>query len=452
MNIAIIDDQSDIRHAIEKILVKDGHTCYQFEGHEDELLDALKVFNMDLVILDMMLKNDLSGLDVLRRIRDASFDIPIIMITAYTTPSNLIEASKAGIIDIIEKPFSGKEILEIIHKYKKASKEENHISLHDGKEEFIGSFETMKDIYKQIGIAVKSNLNVLICGQAGTGKERVAKLIHQNSGHSAHPFIAINCAAIPEDMFDNLMFGCKEGFFTGADSEHIGYAQAVGDGTLFLDEISELIPSLQIKLLRFVESKTFYQIGSSKESKFTGKIICASVNSPKKLIEKGAFRNDLYYQISSIEIDVPNLELRQKDIKALSMHFINLANQELGFFVKSIDDDAITFLKNINLRGNIRELKNIIYKTVLNVRNEKISLEDIKSIFHLENENPDFQLGAVCANIVNMYGVQNAKQLFEDIEKNILKELLVECPNVSKLSKYLDISRNTLKSKIDKFI
>lgn len=442
MNIAIIDDQDDIRYAIEKILSKDGHVCYEFKGDKDDIIDGFSVFKMDLVVLDMMLEDNVTGLDILTLLRANDFNIPTIMITAYTTPSNMIEASKSGVVDIIEKPFSSKVILDTVNKYKANSNKNDTIELTDGSEEFIGSFETMKDIYKKIGIASKSELNTLIYGETGTGKELVAKLIHKNSKNKSEPFVAVNCVAIPEQMFEILLFG---------DKNNIGYAQESNKGTLFLDEISELSLPLQGKLLRFLETKRFYPTGLTKEVEFEGKIISASLRNPKDLIGKNLFRDDLYHRISMLEIDMPSLQDRLSDLKLLIQYFINLANKEFNIAVKTIDEESIALLENHIFRGNIRELRNIIFKAVLNARNSNISIDILRPLLNNETKLQNFSIKPFCSDIINSYGIENANKILEDIEKEILCELYKRRPNISQLSEYLNISRNTLKNKIDKY-
>ena len=450
MNIAIIDDQEDIKYAVEKILKKDGPTCYGFKGNEDDLIDGLNVFEVELIILDMMLKNGLSGIDIIEKIRKNSLNTPIIMITAYTTPSNMIKASKSGIIDIIQKPFSANDIIQTVNKYnskhiKKDSKTNNQ------EDEFIGSFETMKDIYKNIGLAAKNDSNVLIIGDTGTGKDLIAKLIHKNSLNSNEAFVAINCSTIPENLFEKLMYGKVENFSKNQKDPHIGHIQKVGLGTLFLDEISELDPNLQVKLLRFLETKSFYPLGSANEIKFQGRIICATSRKKDELENSNIFRSDLYYRISSFEIMVPNLKNRKDDIKELVLHFIKLFCENLKIKPKNIEENAILFLKEYEFKGNVRELKNIIYKTILNSRNEIISIDDIKNnISSKDNEKSEI-FNKITEDLIHIYGIENSNLIFEDFEKHMIKELLNKNNNITKISEYLGITRNTLKSKIKKY-
>ncbi len=441
MNIAIIDDQADIRYAVEKMLSNKGHTCYGFNGGEEDLIEGIDVFDIDLIILDMMLGEDLTGIDVLQKIKGASYQIPTILITAYTTPSNLINASKAGIVDIIEKPFGTKDLLEVVDKYKKDDSKSKNFIFKDNNEEFIGSFETMKNIYSKIGIAAKSDISVSIFGETGTGKELISRLIHKNSSKARSSFVAINCANISKEKFESQFYG---------DNDKKGYADMVGDGTLFLDEISELDSAIQSKLLRFLELKTYTPIGQTRERKFNGRIICASLVNPKELVKKQIFRNDLYHRISMLEIELPNLTQRKNDVKDLIYHFIKLANMELDTKIKNIHKDAVEFLENYKFSGNIRELKNTIFKTVLIARNDKIILEDIKSTLQSEVKIQDFSINEICKKLVDIYGVENSKNMFNDIEKGILKELVSRCQNMTQLAKHMGISRNTLKAKIQK--
>jgi DNA-binding NtrC family response regulator len=396
----------------------------------------------------MMLSNNLTGLDVIKKIRDAHLQIPIVMITAYTTPSNMIEASKSGVIDIIQKPFSATDIIQTINKYiqKPLNKP---LFLNSGKDEFIGSYETMKETYKNIGIAANNQTNVLIVGDTGTGKELIAKLIHKNSKHANEPFVAINCATIPENLFEKLMYGKVKNFSKNQNEAHIGHIQKVQQGTLFLDEISELHPNLQVKLLRFLENKTFYPLGSEKELEFKGRIICASLKRQNEL-EQAGFRSDLYFRISTFEIFVPSLHQRKNDIKQLSIHFIKQICQDLNTSVKNIDKEAIEFLQSCQLKGNVRELKNIIYKTLLNCRNDTIFKQDLnKNINKTKNDKDIMQ--NLCQKALSHYTLESAQELFEDFEKEMLKLLFKECNNISQLSNHLGITRNTLKAKLKKY-
>ncbi len=450
MNIAIIDDQEDIQYAVEKILKKEGHTCYGFYGNEADLIDAFEVFDIDLVIIDMMLEYSLTGLDISKKLKEHDFHIPAIMITAYTTPSNMIEASKSGITDIIKKPFSSQDIIETVNKYKENTKT-TKLSFVQDNEEFIGSFETMKEAYKNIGIAANNSENIFVYGETGTGKELVSKLIHKNSNRADKPFIAVNCSTIPENMFEKLMFGRAENYFKNDSSKHMGYVQQCGDGTLFLDGVYNLTVQSQLKLSRFLESKSYYPLGSTKEVKFKGRIITTSTKTPKELLEDENFKNDLYYRMSTLEIGLPNLQKRKKDIKDLSEYFVKLHNKEFELNYKGIEKEALDLLENHHFYGNVRELKSTIYKAMISSSKNTVTLKSLQEIMSRENSKNVNDISIMCNKLLEIYEFKNIDKIFEDFEKEMIKILLHKYQNITKLSKALKMSRNTLKDKIKKY-
>ena len=275
MKIAIIDDQSEIRYSVSKILKRVGHDTLLLSGLEFDIIKQIKDNDIDLLVVDVMLSEDFSGIDLVKNLIRQGIKLPVILMTAYTTPTNMIEASKIGIKDILQKPFTPDELKEMIKKYDE--KNENDIKIIGQiNEEFVGSFQTMKDIYNKIGVASTNDLPVMIVGDTGTGKELIANLIHKNSKFAKSDILAVNCATIPSELFESQFFGHEKGSFSGAKEKHIGFAEAVGEGTLFLDEIGEIDISLQSKLLRFLENKTFKRVGGNKDIKFKGRIISAT--------------------------------------------------------------------------------------------------------------------------------------------------------------------------------
>lgn len=443
MNIAIIDDQADIRYAVEKILSKKGHTCYGFTGHEEDLIDGIDVFDIDLIILDMMLGDSLTGVEVLQRIRDADFAIPTILITAYATASNIINATKSGIVDIIEKPFSTRDILEAVSRYEKKEPDHPPLQLRDREEEFIGSLKTMREVYNGIGMAARSDVTVSVFGESGTGKSFVARLIHQNSPRAQEPFVTVNCAALEEENFDALFLG---------DGDKRGYLAEVGNGTLFLDEMLDLSPPLQGRLLNFLETGRLDERGGKKP--FEGRIICSFSASPQEIREQKLIRKDLYHRVTVLEIELPTLKRRKEDIEELALHFVTLANRDLNLSIRSIDGEALSLLKEQNFPGNVRELKNILYKAALTAPYDRLTIDEIESALRpcdaMIRENPAASIQTFVKRIVDAYGPENAEAILHDIEKELLSVLLGRC-SISSLARYLGISRNTLKSKIERY-
>ncbi len=447
MKIAIIDDQDEIRYSVSKILKRAKYDTLLFDGLEDDIAQQIKDEKINLLIVDVMLSDDFSGIDLVKILREKDINLPVILMTAYTTPTNMIEASKIGIKDILQKPFTADELKEVIKKYDE--KKDTYIKVKDQiNEEFVGSFETMKDIYSKIGIAANNDLPVMILGSTGTGKELIARLIHKNSKNSESDILALNCASIPKDLFESQLFGHEKGSFTDANRQHIGFAEAVGEGTLFLDEIGELDISLQSKLLRFLENKTFRRIGGNKDIEFKGRIISATNININKNIENESFRQDLYFRLSIINIEVPTLKQRKKDIPILVDFFIKKANKELNLNIKGISSDALETLKNRTYHGNIRELKNIIYNSVLSAHEEVIQKNSIK--FKKQSTN-DITLADLISQMLDEKGIENAKTVLDTIQKEFYTVLMQKDSNITHLANYLDISRSTLRKVLQKY-
>jgi len=311
VKIAIIDDQEEVRYTVSRTLKKAQYETMSFDGFEEDIAKTIIDENIDLLIVDVMLSDDFSGIDLIKSFREKNIKLPVILMTAYTTPTNMIEASKIGIKDILQKPFASEELKNIVKNYS-STKSENIILTKQIDEEFVGSFETMKEIYSKIGIAANNDLPVIIVGDTGTGKELIANLIHKNSINNQASILAVNCASIPKDLFESQLFGYEKGAFTDAKTQHIGFAESVGEGTLFLDEIGELDLSLQSKLLRFLENKTFKRVGGNVDIPFKGRIVSATNINMDKNIKNDNFREDLFYRLSMISIQVPSLSQRNK--------------------------------------------------------------------------------------------------------------------------------------------
>jgi len=452
MKIAIIDDQQEIRYSVAKILQRNQHTPLQFNGEEFELSLIIEEQGVELLIVDVMLGENLTGIDLIKQFKKAGIQLPIILMTAYTTPTNMIEASKIGIKDILQKPFDEVQLLELVGKYADTSSKEKSAKkpIKQGEEAFVGSYETMKEIYKKIGIAANNDLSVLIYGETGTGKELIANLIHTNSTHSEHPFVAVNCASIPKELFESQLFGHEKGSFTSADKQHIGYAEQAGEGTLFLDEIGELDIELQSKLLRFLETKKFRRVGGAKEITFEGRVISATNANLKEQSQQKSFREDLYFRLSMLTITMPTLKERIQDIPILCEHFIAKANRDLKTTISSISEEALKKLMQHHWRGNIRELRNTIYSACLNASDAMIKADDIKEFEDAslcEKQN----LEQFCRDFLEKEGVEKAHELEQMMQKSLLHVSFSLCSNITQLSAFLNISRNTLKKQLKEF-
>jgi len=452
MNIAIIDDQQEIRYSVSKILKNENHTPFQFNGLEYGLEESIEEQGVELLIVDVMLSDSLTGIDLIKQFKKHNINLPIILMTAYTTPSNMIEASKLGIKDILQKPFNQEELIELVSKHIRKPKKSKmpKPSIKKSDEEFIGSYETMKEIYRKIGVAANNDLSVLIYGETGTGKELIANLIHKNSKKEDSSIVSVNCASIPRDLFESQLFGHEKGSFTGADKQHLGLAEQAGEGTLFLDEIGELDSELQSKLLRFLESRTFRRVGGSKDILFRGRVVSATNANLKENIDKGLFREDLYFRISILTIVLPNLNERIQDLPMLCEHFIAKANKDLKTSINSISKVAIAKLKEQQWKGNIRELRNIMYSACLNAQNDKIRPEHI-ILLKNESKKTEVKLKELCTQFFDEEGIEKANEFNNLFYKTFLEIAYKTSPNISKLANYLNLSRNTLKKQLKEY-
>lgn len=453
MRIALIDDQMEIRYAVKKILEQNSYDVVTYCGDEDGLIEELIEQKFDFLLVDARLEEGRSGIDILRSLGEQKALPPALLVTGYTTPSNIIEASRLGVKEVLQKPFEPHELIELIeqHALKKKRVNKDLIVFDAQSENFIGSFETMKDIYKKVGIASNNDLNVLLVGETGSGKELIASMIHRFSPRSSEPFVALNCAAIPADLFESQLFGHEKGSFTGADRQHIGFAEEAKGGTLFLDEVGELPLAQQSKLLRFLETRTFRRLGGIKEISFSGRIVAATNISFTDSIQKGDFREDLYYRLGMLSISVPPLRERQGDLNALVKHFILQANKELHTEVQSISKNALEELVKHSWPGNIRELRNTIYNAVMQTSNQQIGINDIY-INPIIQKSVKNELDGIFDAMLKEQGLADAHKVYEEIEKKFLVHLWEKSNrNITHLAQALRVSRNTLKAKLKGF-
>lgn len=448
MRLAVVEDQIEVLKSLEKFLKKRGvENIYTFTGKEkvEDIING--ILNTDILILDIDL-GKISGIDILKSVREKNKSLPIILITAYTTAENIIEATKYGIRDILEKPFEITELLNIIEKIKNdLKKDKNGILISEVEDDFVGSYETLGDVYKKIGIAASNDMSVFITGETGVGKEVVARLIAKYSNKN---FIAVNCAAIPKDLFESELFGYERNAFTGATERKIGLIELANNGILFLDEIGEMPLELQSKLLRFLETKTFYRLGGTKLLISNVKIVSASNIDVSEYIKEKKFRQDLYYRLSQITIKIKPLRERKSDIPKLIQHFISKANEELKTNIYGIDKKAEDMLLNYNFPGNVRELKNIIYSACLNRYTGYITEEDIKLI---PENRYNLSIEQVIDKLIEEFGIENVAVLSRKLEELIiLKTFEKTGRNISLTAKLLDLARNTLKSKLNSIL
>ena len=378
--ILVIDDEQAIRKALKEIL--------EYEKHDVELakdgfegLEAIKKNKYDLVLLDIKMPK-LDGIEVLKKIQEIKPDLPVVMITGHGTVETAVEAIKLGAYDFLEKPLELNRLLVTIRnslerehlvKETKRLKKKIHKTY-----ELVGESKAIKKVKEMVARVAPTDARVLIIGENGTGKEIVARMLHEQSSRQEGPFVEVNCAAIPSELIESELFGHEKGAFTSAYKSRKGKFEMANGGTIFLDEIGDMSLAAQAKVLRVLEEHKISPVGSNKEIKIDVRVIAATNKNLKEEIKKGNFREDLYHRLSVIIIEMPTLNERLEDIGLLVDYFLNLAAEEYNMPVKSISDDAIKELQKIKWTGNIRELKNVVERLVI-LGGNPISAEDVKN-------------------------------------------------------------------------
>lgn len=465
-HILIADDEASIRTILGRAIEKMGFTVLKADTG-DKALDILHHHDIDVALLDIRMPS-LGGLEILKHQNEFPSHPVLIIMTAQDTMDNAITAMKNGAYDYITKPFDLDEISMILKRAleTKELKEENQILKTLGpvdtqpKVLICGKSKSIRDLYKIIGRVADQDVTVMITGESGTGKELVARAIHFNGKRASSPFVAVNCSAIPRDLLESELFGYKKGSFTGADRDHAGYFEQAHLGTLFLDEIGDMPKALQAKLLRVLQEGEIRRLGDEKTKAVNVRVIAATNVELKAQVKKGHFREDLFFRLNVVPVELAPLRDRTEDIPILLDHFIKL-NHKLNPSVKGVTRAALQFLKQFPWPGNIRELENVIKRVlvltnstylekrdfeifmtqdahVLSVMWESLPLEEI-----LEKRIVE-QLEKMDDNTHNLYA-----QMIAMLEKPLLQAVLKKTGgNQIQASKILGINRNTLHKKM----
>lgn len=381
-SILIVDDEQEIRDSLSIVLQDEGYDCNTSENAESALI-ALEKGIFDIVISDIRMPG-IDGIKLLEKTLEIAPQTIVVLITAYASVETAVQALRKGAYDYILKPLDFDEVIIRIKnllKHNQLILENRALNKQINKNfnfnSIIGKSPVMQNIYKMIKRVSNSNTNILITGPTGTGKELVARAIHFNSNRANKPFIPINCAAVPESLWESEFFGHKKGSFTGAINNYDGVFKSANTGTLFLDEISEIPENIQVKLLRVIQEKEIKPLGSDSSFNVDVRIVAASNKDLKKSIADGLFREDLYYRLNIFEIEMPSLSERKEDIPLLINHFIEKYNDELYRNVKLVTNEAMNLLINNEWKGNIRELENCIERAVLLSEGDQITVNNL---------------------------------------------------------------------------
>ena len=437
--VLIIDDDPLIRKTLSGHLAKQGFDV-QLAEEGEEGVRKFRESSADLVLLDVRLP-DIDGLEVLRQIRDISKKTYVLMMTAYDDMKTTVDAIKLGAFEYLVKPLNFIDLDLTVNKAFQVRALEEKVSylVEERQKEYtidniIGRSPQMREVFKLIGSVANTRTNVLIQGESGTGKELVAKAIHYNSPYRDEPFIVINCSAISDTLLESELFGHAKGAFTDAVAETKGKFEIAGKGTLFLDEIGDVSPNLQSKLLRVIETRDFMKVGGEKILKTEARIIAATNHDLNALIEKGKFREDLYYRLKVVEIFLPPLRERKEDIPELVAYLLEKINRELRRNVRKVPPGVMGQLQDMPWRGNVRELENALTRAVILAKGDVVLKENLP----LESGERKLFPGELVA--------------LREVERDYIQHVLDATQgSKTRASQVLKISRPTLDKKIREY-
>lgn len=476
--ILLIDDESDVHYAFERILdSSEVHITTATSGEEG--IGYYIKEQPDLVIMDVRMRG-MSGLQTLEKIRELDSRTPIILMTAYGTSKTAIEAMKLGAYDYLLKPFDVPKLQQLIFAALKASRDmRQSIRLEqledpaDGELGIVGQSEAMQKIFKLIGQLAPSQATALITGESGTGKEIVARALYQNSLRSRKPYLAINCAAIPETLLESELFGHEKGAFTGANALRIGKFEQCNQGTIFLDEIGEMAPQTQTRILRVLQNGSFERVGSNRSVAVDVRILAATNKDLEAAVAQKEFREDLFYRLNVVRVHLPPLRERRKDIRLLVSYFLKKFSALYGGFVKSISADALAALENHDWPGNVRELENAIQRALVITKGEAILLGDLPievltknpksatsfaanfipvDASDLRDSSDDTNVASLASTLFEWAKHSPELKILPAIERELVRCALQETRgNQLKAASLLGITRATLRKRVEKF-
>ncbi|MEM9175733.1 MAG: sigma-54 dependent transcriptional regulator [Myxococcota bacterium] len=447
-SILVVDDEQSMREFLEIFLRREGYAV-STASDVDTAIAHLETEDIDLVITDMQMPEK-TGLDLILAAREISPETVSIVVTAFGSTDSAISAMKEGAYDYLTKPFKVDELSIVIEKAleKKLLSNENErlrqeLRSQSRDRNILGSSRVMQEVFDLIAQVAETKTNVLVSGESGTGKELVARAIHEQSARANEPFVAINCGAIPENLLESELFGHVKGAFTGAVQTKEGLFEAATGGTLFLDEIGELSQPLQVKLLRALQEKSIRRVGDTVDRKIDVRIVSATNRRLEEEVAEGRFREDVYYRLNVIQLQLPPLREREEDIPLLAQHFIRRFSEELGKEVEGMDGEAYDLLASYAFPGNVRELENLIERAVALARGPVIGPELLPPTVLQPSVSPTTP--RVTAEGVDL------ETLVADYERTLLEEALVQSKGVKKqAARLLGISFRSFRYRLEK--
>ena len=446
--ILVVEDEPKMRRLLELQLGQEGYSVVQAASAE-EALKKLGQDRTDLVVTDLKLPG-MDGLKFLHALRKQDALLPVIIMTAYGTVETAVEAMKAGAFDYVLKPFSMEEMKLIVGRALDVNrlKEENQrlreaLGTKYRMDNIVAGSPLMQEVLATVARVATTRSTVLICGESGVGKDLVARAIHQNSPRRDGPFLKINCSAIPENLLESELFGYEKGAFTGATASKPGKFELADRGTIFLDEIGDVIPSVQVKLLRVLQEREFERLGGTKTIKVDVRVVAATNQDLRAALEQGTFREDLYYRLNVVPVNIPALRERKEDIPALVNHFLAHFAKESGKAIRGITPAALRLLEAYHWPGNVRELENVIERAIV------LATGDVIDVTDLRLEPPPSRAEAAPGDVAQPFLPEG--MTLDRYEEELIREAMRRTGgNKSQAARLLGLTRNTLRYRLSK--
>jgi len=453
--ILVVDDEPNYLIILSELLRDEGYEVFT-AGQGDEALQVVKEADLDLIITDMRMPG-MDGLELLKTVKAGNSDLPVIMITAFGEVDKAVAAMQAGAFNYVAKPFNNDELLVSVRKalehyavVKENTRLRAEISERTSYSNMVGKNRRMREIYNLIEKVAPTPTSVLITGESGTGKELVARAVHSLSPRNKAPFISLNCAGLPETLLESELFGHEKGAFTGAVALRKGRFELADHGTLFLDEVGEMPMSLQTKLLRVIQERSFERVGGSRTLKVDVRIIAATNKDLKEEVELGHFREDLYYRLNVVHIHLPPLRERVDDIPMLAAHFVVKFANELQRPNLRILPETVSFLSTLPWEGNVRELENTIERAAVLCSEDVITPEDVQPDSAGDQEGPGWGESLELEQLIPEE--TPLPEVLNTIEKKLVAKALENADNIqTKAAESLGITKSLLQYKMKKY-
>jgi two-component system nitrogen regulation response regulator NtrX len=454
--VLVIDDEAAIRDSLRMIL---EYEDYQFVGAASgqEALDVIRRDRPDIVLLDIKMPG-MDGMEVLRKLRALDDGLPVVMISGHGNTATAVEAIRSGAIDFLDKPLSSERVIvtlrNVLRQSELSSENRDLKVAMESKYELVGQSPALRNVLEAVTRAAPTNATVLLLGESGVGKELVARTIHRNSPRASQRFVQVNCAAIPEELIESELFGHEKGSFTGATEKQVGKFEQADRGTIFLDEVGDMSQKTQAKVLRVLQEQEVERLGSARTIKVDVRVIAATNKNLEEGIERGEFREDLFFRLNVIPIVVPPLRERREDIPRLVQHFAKRTADEHNLKPKRFDSSAMDALQRYRWRGNIRELRNTVERLLIMTPTEIVRVEDLPSeIRSGESPRPAPESDRPAGNSDSPAAGPGTLREFKDAAERayLVQKLRENNWNISRTAELIDTPRSNLYKKLEQY-